>query len=280
METEYNPTSVSALEQLESLSTDFSTPNAQRPTPNAQYPIPANTPNAPTPNAPTPNAQHPTPFSDLLQLAATKPLLIANGYTLPAGDLLQAAARAEITVACPLMPHLEGQGIGELGQELNEVRADFLANDTLCEMPRLAVEIPASYPLPLPSDDPEESAFFMDRLAYNGATRLFIGLDNDLIDPPLIRWLNEVVASANTAMLPVLVHWIVWFFQFGGGEDDNEESLSEDALITLQWLVGSGVAGIVVTPGDVKKVKRAIRRLSYSECRDVVNRFLSGDQKS
>ena len=59
---------------------------------------------------------------ELIRLAGGKPLLLADNYDISAQALLESAAKADLTVFCPLMPHLEGQGVGELGLELRSTR--------------------------------------------------------------------------------------------------------------------------------------------------------------
>ena len=221
----------------------------------------------------------------VIDQASGKPVFLADNYTLPATLLVEAATKADIAVGCPLMPHLEGLGIHELGEELNEVRADCLARDSPCDIPRLVATMPSDYAYPL--DDPEKAAFFMDQLVYNGAVRVVvtfqdsqdgagqggIGLDghtdghNNLED---LIWLDSVVAAANTTMLPVFVQWNRSVFDFSG---DNR--LDENALHTLQLLVGAGLSGVIAAAGDVAKLKTAISELSFSECREALSTLLS-----
>jgi phosphohistidine swiveling domain-containing protein len=208
---------------------------------------------------------------ELVRLAGGKPLLLADNYDISAQALLETAAMADITVFCPLMPHLEGQGVGELGQELNEVRADCLANDELCDMPRLALEIPANHPLPL--DDPEQATFYADRLAYNGATRLLVTLEDEQINAESLAWLGGLVAAANTVMLPVIAQWLLWAFSFGG-EDTSEEPLEGRAQNTLCLLIGAGIGSLIVAASDVTKMKTAIRNANHADCRETLRAFL------
>ena len=209
---------------------------------------------------------------ELIRLAGGKPLLLADNYDISAQALLESAAKADLTVFCPLMPHLEGQGVGELGLELNEVRADCLANDELCDMPRLALEIPANHPLPL--DDPEQATFYADRLAYNGAARLLVTVEDEQINATLLTWLGGLVAAANTVMLPVIAQWLRWAFSFGG-EDTSEEPLEEPVQNTLRLLIGTGVGSLIVAAADVAKVKTAIRETTYAECREALRAALN-----
>ena len=208
----------------------------------------------------------------LVQQAGGKPLLLADNDAISVNALLEAAAKADITVFSSLMPHLEGQGVGELGQELNEARADCLANNEPCDMPRLGIEIPANHPLPL--DDPEQSTFYADRLAYNGAARLLVTLEDEQINPPLLAWLDSLVAAANTVMLPVIAQWVIWSFGFDGA-DASGETLEAGAQNILGLLVGAGVGSVIVAAGDVSKTKNAIREANYSECRDALRAFLN-----
>ena len=93
----------------------------------------------------------------LIEQTSGKPLYFSDEYTLCASVILEAATKADVAIGCPVREHLEGLGVGELGQELNEARADCLANDTPCDMPQLVVEMPGGYPVPL--DDPEGARF-------------------------------------------------------------------------------------------------------------------------
>ena len=118
------------------------------------------------------------------------------------------------------MPHLEGQGVGELGQELNEARADCLANDEPCDMPRLGIEIPANHPLPL--DDPEQATFYATAWPTTARPACWSRWKTSKSDPLLLAWLDSLVAAANTVMLPVIAQWVIWSFGFDGGDASGE----------------------------------------------------------
>ena len=205
---------------------------------------------------------------NLIQQAGGKPLLLADEYALSANLLLECAVRADLTVACPLMPHLEGLGVGEFGQELNEARADCLANDVLCDVPRLAVQLPLEAGL-LPFDDPEAATFFMDRLAYNGAMRAFVSLEYAELETGLLSLLDALIRAGNTAMLPVYVaSWLATFGESSGQLDANNK-------FNLEQLVGAGCAALIVPPADVLAVKNAVRDLQFWECREALSKLLN-----
>ncbi len=205
---------------------------------------------------------------NLIQQAGGKPLLLADDYALSANLLLEAAVKADLTIACPLMPHLEALGVGEFGQELNEARADCLANDMICDVPRLAVHLPLEFDL-LPLDDPEAATFFMDRLAYNGAMRVLVSLEYASMEIPLLSFLEAMIRAGNSAMLPVYV--ASWLANFGFAEG---ELLDDSNKMALEQLIGAGSAALIVPPADVATVKTAIQELNYWECRDALNKQL------
>ena len=211
----------------------------------------------------------------LLQLilqAGGKPLLLADEYALPAPLLLEAAVKADLTIACPLMPHLEGLGVGEMGQELNEARADCLANDVLCDVPRFAVNLPLDFiEANAALEDPEQATFFMDRMAYNGAMRVLVSLEYAALEIPLLSSLDAMIRAANTAMLPIyMASWLATFgsLEESGGLDANNQS-------ALEQLVGAGSAALIVPPSDITVVKSAIRELNFWECREALSKLLN-----
>lgn len=204
----------------------------------------------------------------LIEQTSGKPIYLSDEYTLPSGLILEVSTKADVAIGCPVRAHLEGLGVGELGLELNEARADCLANDTPCDMPQMVVEIPGGYNLPL--DDPEKAAFFLDRFVYNGATRAVLMLEDDTLDTEMLSWVDGVVASANSVMLPVFAQWIITSFDFSG-----VGGLDASARDTLRLLVGSGVSGLIVTSGDVADVKAAVSELSFSECRESLSDLLA-----
>lgn len=204
----------------------------------------------------------------LIQQAGGKPLLLADEYALSADLLLEAAVKADLTITCPLMPHLEGLGVGEFGQELNEARADCLANDVLCDVPRLAVHLPLDADI-LPIDDPEAATFFMDRLAYNGAMRVLVSLEYADLEAGLLSFLDALIRAGNTAMLPVYVaSWLAVFGQEESGQLDDGNKMA------LEQLIGTGCAALIVPPAEIAAVKSAIQEISFWECREALNKQL------
>jgi phosphotransferase system enzyme I (PtsI) len=214
----------------------------------------------------------------LIDKAAGKPLLLADEYALPPMLLLETALRAEIMLAVPLEPHLDGLGLAEFGAELNDAQAECLANDAPCERPKLAVlftdlERLRTY------QDLEQMAFFMDRLAMTNVTRLVLDTEHDggthyeQSDLPVV---DLLVAAANATMLPVIIA-----FDCAAWNSDNadfERPPGEDFGAQVRFLVGVGASGVITSPGQIEKMKAAIRELNFSECREAVSEALSQKQ--
>ena len=215
----------------------------------------------------------------LVQLAASKPLIILDRYALAPMVLLEAALKADLTVTVPLMAHLDGYGVGEFSTELIEGQADCLASDAPCDMPRLGISLTTAHLAP--HNTTEAMAYFVDKLAVRGVTRIFLTDDNvdegeagtendsasrfgafDPLDAMQIGILDDLIAAANAAMLPVFVPLRV---QFAEG----------DAQDALKNLIGAGVAGLIVPLDSVAQTKADTRELNFSECREALTALLS-----
>lgn len=203
------------------------------------------------------NADPQTQRSALLDLTlrcSGKALLIADDYALPPMLLLEACLRADITLAEPVREYLNGLGIGEFMEELNEAHAECLVNQARCAMPRLGVRLSDEM---LPTLDTERLSLFTDKLAMNGATRV-------LLDCPRFGGIGEVnlplldtfVAVATATMLPVFLRL---------DRVDREE---------IAHLLGAGIAGLVVSPSEVQEIKSLLRSLNFSECRETLSELL------
>ncbi|CCW34568.1 hypothetical protein CWRG_00404 [Chthonomonas calidirosea] len=192
---------------------------------------------------------------DLTLRCAGKALLIADDYALPPMLLLEACLRADITLAEPVRDYLNGLGIGEFMEELQEAHAECLINQARCALPRLAARLSEEAIPPL---EPERLAIFADKLAMYGATRILIDCPRfgGGIGSINLPFLDTFVAVATAAMLPVFVRM------------DRLE------LNEIELLLGSGVAGMVVSPAEVQSTKALLRTLTYSECRENLSELL------
>jgi hypothetical protein len=209
----------------------------------------------------------------LLDQSSGKPLLIVDDYALPPMLLLEACLRADITLAEPPVAHLDGLGLAELAEELNEAQAECLANDAQCALPMLALYVGSNYALPL--SDPEQLADTVSRWAARGTMRIVLGMDRDgdTLDEKNLLALDNLVAAANANMLPVYVNAreLHWF------EDEalNPGGRIRDRETAFQLMIGSGVSGLIVDPTQVEATKAAIRDLNFSECREALSNLLT-----
>lgn len=196
----------------------------------------------------------------LIEQAAGKPLFLSDEYELPPSVVLQAATRADITLAVPPQEDLEGLGLMELSDELTMAEADCLEQELLCSLPRLA----ANYWTLESEGDPQQDTARIEALAARGATRLILSLEQGggLLQDLLPR-LSGMIAAANANMLPVFMRTCEFSF----------EDLSLET--SVRHLVGVGVAGLLTD--QVERAKDIIRELSLSECQEDVLEHLDAE---
>lgn len=201
----------------------------------------------------------------LIDRTAGKDLILADEYALPPMLLLEASLRAEITLAEPPMPHLDGLGLGELAEELNSAQAECLANDARCALPRLGLLLRSH---DVPDGDNETLTRFVDRLATRGATRIVYS-DLPAFDPDRLPFLDALVAACTAAGMPVFLNIADTIF----AEADFDGSFTLKTALPL--LVGAGAAGLIVKPESVSGIKKAVGELNFSECREALSERLT-----
>ena len=106
---------------------------------------------------------------EALAIASGKPIFIADNYELPLILLLEAAGRAEITVALSPRTELTGLGIAEMREELKAALPECEEAGLLCDLPRLA----ADFTLPLAADKANSDASLTEKLRANGTPILY-----------------------------------------------------------------------------------------------------------
>ncbi len=174
----------------------------------------------------------------LIESTAGKPILLGDDYSIPPMVLLEAGVKAEITLALPLQMHLDGYGLGELAEELQQAEADCVSSGALSAPPRLAAAVRAE-------DLPEEEmlAFFVEKLAMRGATRL-------ITQELEAKQLDMLTACARSQGMPVYV---------------EVNNCDEEHLKTL---IAAGAGGLIVPASHVQHCKQFIRTCSFSESRE------------
>lgn len=204
----------------------------------------------------------------LTDLAAGKPLIFLDDqYALAPRMVLEAANRADMTVAVPPMEPMDGLGLDELRGELNSALAECLEADIACDLPRLAAYLPDLRHLPT---EPEPLLSYIDRLSAVGATRLIVGSEaNGETNELLLPELDRLVATAANDVLPV---WMTVDPYIFFGLHALGDSTAFDATVPL--LLGTGVGGLVVIPTGVRQIKTAIQNLNHYECRNLLTQRL------
>jgi hypothetical protein len=201
------------------------------------------------------------------ELAAGKPLLLADDYALPPRALVEAAAQAEITLAVPPRDDLEGLGLAEQAAELQAAEAACFEEEIACSAPRLAADITA-----IPEQmTGEEVAAQVEALAARGATRLLLSIEGYSLDEAMLPHLENLIAAAQSNLLPVIGTAYRHSFNLFGSS-----GLENTLETALNFLAGMGVVGVIVGPEQVVETKAILRNLSYSERREALLQFLSG----
>ncbi len=198
-------------------------------------------------------------FRTLLEIANGKPLLIPDSYDLASPALLAFAKGVDATLLLSPRADLDGLGLKEYREILEDTEATCLSKDLPHALPAFGVEIPAQL-----TADTEEAALreFVDRAVEHGATRLLVNWEPERFLDTSIGWLESLCVVCGNSGLPVFIELPYL--------PDNEESVG-----TLRTFVGAGVSGVVVLPEYVQVVKSEIRMIRANDCREVVLRFLA-----
>ncbi|HZO90129.1 MAG TPA: hypothetical protein VFB38_17505 [Chthonomonadaceae bacterium] len=203
----------------------------------------------------------------LVERAAGKPLLLSDDYSLPLMTVLEAASRADITLAVPPREELEGLGLTELSAEFETAQAECFENEVVCSLPRLAADIVY---VPEQTDADQVSAR-VEALAARGATRLVLTLRETWLHEGALPPVEALVAAAGANLLPVTSSAHPMFSLCG------EEYPADTLETAVRFLVGMGVSGIIVFPGQVTAAKAMVREISFTECREALWRLLGED---
>jgi len=197
-------------------------------------------------------------FRTLLETANGKPLLIPDSYELASPALLGFAKGADVTLLLTPRIDLEGLGLKEYREVLEEVEATCVRKEVAHAIPALGVEIPAKL-----TTETDEAALrgFVDSVVENGAVRLLVNWEPERFLDTSIGWLENLCAVCGNSGLPVFIELPYL--------PDNEESVG-----VLRTFVGAGVSGVVVLPEYVQVVKSEIRMIRANDCREVVLRYL------
>jgi hypothetical protein len=170
---------------------------------------------------------------NLAEAAGGKPLTIAwDVQTVTAANILQAARRAEVTVAVPLSGGTEG--LSEVQHYLQDTREELLEEDIDFADVRIAGAV-----------EPGEVA--PDELADLFVSRIIVA--GRLGDTPGDEWLENLTRRATMLLLPVEV---------------DARTASPDATLRMLAL---GAAGVIVAPADVSAVKERIRETNLTRLR-------------
>jgi hypothetical protein len=174
---------------------------------------------------------------NVAEAAAGKPVTICwDIQAVAAASILQAARRAEITVAVPLTA--TGEFSGEIQSYLQETREELLGEDIDFADVRLAGAIGLGDDLPEDLGD-----LFLSRVIVTAPEGT--AFDHE----PTQTWMEELARRANALLLPIEV-----------------EAASADADQVTRMLA-LGAAGVIVSPAAVSMVKDTIRATNLAEMR-------------
>jgi hypothetical protein len=172
------------------------------------------------------------------EAAAGKPITLQwDVQTVAAASVLQAARRAELTLAVPLGDS-EG-AFAELQEYLQQTREELTAEDIDFADIRLAASIRAGAPIP----------------EYLGSLFLSRVIVTDLphtLDEELREWLQALDRATTALMIPL---------------EAEAPGLPTSGLLEL---LAFGVDGIVVNPERVSEVKDAIRAANLSQIHSTI----------
>lgn len=199
-------------------------------------------------------------FQTLLDMASGKPLLIPDSYDLASPALLAFAKGAEATLLLAPRDDLEGLGLQEYREILEEAEAECLSRDLPHAIPALGAEIPAQL-----SSQGDDAALqtLAERLVERGATRLVVNWEAERLLDSSAGWLESLCVACGNNGLPVFIELPYL--------PDNAESAG-----TLRTFIGAVVSGVIVLPEYVSVVKSEIRMIRAQDCREAVLRFLAG----
>jgi len=202
----------------------------------------------------------------LIDLSAGKPLFISDRFTLPLPTVLIAAAKADLTVAIPPQPHLDGLGFAELLEEMRNAETECYEEDKVCALPRFAADLGGVSEW---GEEAESMQALVEWLAAQGATRLLVNLEQEPLSEGTLLALEPLLAAAQINLLPTFVS--AYPFGFNAfGQNDLPNTL--DTAIGL--LIGAGASGILVPPDQVEAAKRIVRAQNGAECRDLLRQVL------
>lgn len=202
----------------------------------------------------------------LIDLAAGKPLLISDRFTLPLQTVMMAAARADLTLAIPPQEAFEGLGFAELTAEMREIENECYEQDLVCALPRLAADLGSVSEW---GAEPDQEQSWIERLAVQGATRLVIGLAGEALSEGTLLALEPLLAAAQINLLPTFVS--AWPFGFNAfGQNDLPNTLET----AIGLLIGTGASGILVPADQVAAAKQIVRAQNAAECRNLLRQVM------
>jgi signal transduction protein with GAF and PtsI domain len=177
---------------------------------------------------------------ELVEAAAGKPITISgNLESISLSALMQAAARAEFTLALPVPP--DPDMFSDLAAYQQEVRDLLIAEETDFGEVRLGGRIEMEQPVLESLENASLSKLVLDA-----------SMPDALSQESSREWLEEVVSAASGMLLPV------------------EMLLPGEAVSMTAVALGLGASGLIVEPRGVQEVKELVRTLSVAECREAV----------
>ena len=198
-----------------------------------------------------------------------KSLLIHWDESLISTALVQAASQFDLTICANIHSdfHFDSESFGFERENLSEVKGQIegamiesFLNDKPCSVPSLAIFLYLEeYEATLLNE--KELIATVERAALQGATRICVST-LDFISFSL-EILETLVAVANSNLISTNLFIDKSFVT--GQPDENGTVLKS---FTFAQMIGAGVTELSCSHESAALVKKSIRELSYSECRE------------
>ncbi len=201
-----------------------------------------------------------SPLSILIEASQGKPLLIPDDYTLASSALLEAAARAEITLLLNPREDLEGWGLAEYREALVDYEAECEERERPSKIPLLGLEICVKV---RGEESEADLQAMVAKWAENGATRVSLLWETGSWIEESMGWLESLCVTCGNYGLPVIAEL-------------NYDVAAEESDVLLRSFLGVGVSGLRVIAEQVPALKQALRGINVSVCRALVVKYLQG----
>ena len=197
-------------------------------------------------------------LSALIEAAKGKPLVLCDDYDLRPVALVEAAAKADLTIIRAPEWGFAQMGIGELADELALAQADCQEIESACGLPSIG-------------------AWFGEASAVGDKSRFCAPYLSEAQGRSIFYVPSEINRETPTAELSELISAVA-------AAQENAITLTYETQrltleeapdkIGLSHLIGAGVSSVIVPSHKVSEAKSLIRSLSVEDCRAEVDRII------